>query len=74
MLFLTFTAVDRGAEFDNNDRYAFFCPYTGNNLLKTGWNYPKELLYFESNQVNTPVFISENLKDIYIRFLDLSNK
>jgi hypothetical protein len=72
MTFLTFTAVDLGEEIDYEERFVLYCPYTGNNLLETGWKYPPELLYIENSQVGNAGFISEELKEMYKRFLDAS--
>jgi hypothetical protein len=73
MIFLTFTAVDLGEEIDYAERFVLYCPYTGNNLLETGWEYPPELLYLENNLVGEPEFVSEEIEVIYQRYLDASD-
>jgi hypothetical protein len=69
MIFLTFIAVDLGEKINYEERFALYCPYTGNNLLEMGWQYPSELLYINKNsKFGNAEFISEELKEIYQRF------
>ena len=69
MICLSFTAVDLGEEFEYDERFVLYSPYTGNNLMETGWEYPPELLYIENNLVAEPDFVSEELDGLYQQFL-----
>ena len=71
MIFLTFIAVDLGEKINSEERFALYCPYTGNNLFEMGWKYPPELLYINKNsQFGNAEFVSEELNELYQRFID----
>ena len=75
MLELRFTAVDLGEEYeDYAERFVFYCPFSGINLMETGWDYPEQLLYLENNLAGEPEYISEELEDIYSRYLNESEE
>lgn len=69
MIHLSFTAVDLGEEYDYEERFVLYCPYTGNNLLEVGWEYPPELLYIENNMVGEPDYVSSEFDVLYQEFL-----
>jgi hypothetical protein len=73
MLELRFSAVDLGEEYDDYaERFVLYCPFSGNNLMETGWDYPEQLLYLENNLVGEPEYVSEQLMELYNHYLAVS--
>jgi hypothetical protein len=64
------------SDFDENDEAVCLCPVTGQNLFT--WDekinsYPSELVYIKHNEIDDPIYIRPDLRDLLAKYYEENN-